>query len=265
MSDVFIIKPRSVQFPSIHIGAEWDNDAGVYLRKTGLPFQNAAMWFNDAVMQLKSTGVWEHIYEWFPFVGGNSYAHSLGVMGRQATYNGSPSHTNKGIEFTVNTQYMDFGFAAGSLPQYTNALSFYCNQSTATATNKVDLGGNNGTGQRHLAFSYAGAGGAAGLQAYDNSGLPNTTTTALHMIHGVINNSSNRKLYVDGVAVTNNNTAITGTVPTANYRLGLVASLVATLRRYCDVTFFDSAIDDTHVANHHRIIHQLQTRLNRPY
>jgi len=139
--------------PSVHVGATMDKDAISFLKHIGVKDVQIVNAFNDAVWQIKQAGLWTKIFTWYPFIGGNSHAHSHNAKAFwqfQATYNGSPAHTYFGIDFTVNTQYMDFGFSTGSLSQFSNTISFYCNRSTANALNRNDLGARNGTTQQHI-------------------------------------------------------------------------------------------------------------------
>lgn len=258
--------------PSIAVGATYDNDAIDFLKHIGVSNGNIIRWYCDAVMQLKSAGLWNKIFAWYPFIGGNSLAHSHNAKAfwqYQAIFNGSPTHTQNGVQFTINTQYMDLGFASGSLNQYDNTISFYCNTSTATGSNKFDFGAYNGVTQQHILGALVGGTAQQYGSAYNStnplSALASVTgyTTALGQSHLSIRASNDREMYRNGTSLITSTAVIGGTVPTSNFRLGLTNLGVATLRRYCDITVFNAGLTDAQIATHYRIINQFNQRLNR--
>jgi len=258
--------------PSIAVGATYDQDAVQYLNHIGITNQQIIRWYCDAVAQLKSAGLWNLIFAWYPFIGATSFCHSHNAKAfwqYQATFNGSPTHNQNGVLFTVNTQYMDLGFASGSLNQYDNTISFYCNTSTATASSKFDFGAYNGVQQQHILGALAGSTAQQYGAMYNStnpvSALASVTgyTTALGQSHFSTRANNDREIYRNGNSLATSTAVIGGTVPTANYRLGLVNTLAATLRRYCDITVFNSGLTDAQITNHYRIINQFNQRLNR--
>ena len=255
---------------SIHVGAAWDADAISFLTHIGITDNSIAQYYNDAVWQLKSAGLWENIYAWYPFIGGTALTNSHNAKAfwlNQATFNGSPTQNWQGCEFTVNTQYMDLGFAPNALSTYDHSASFYCNKSSASSLNRVDFGASNSSTQWELLFIYSfstSLGHAiGGAQAFNSTFIANTPTTALGTIHQCLRSSTNREVYRNGVSIGTG--TVGGTLPTSNYRLGLISGLAAPLRRYCDVTIFNKGLTSAQVTAHHRIINQFNTRLNRNY
>lgn len=244
-----------------------DQDAIAFLKRAGIKNNHLVFAFTDCVAQLKTAGLWTKIFAWYPILGGTSHSHSVNAKNPwqyQATYNGSPTHDHLGVEFTINTQYMDFGFASNALSAFSNCLSMYCTSTTATASGKADFGSRDSGTQHHVIFGYSGAGGVSGLQNYTQTGPSFATTTGRHMVHGNTLASNSRAVFTDGANKVTNASAILGTQPTGTaFRLGLVNGLTATLRRYVDVCVFNTSLSDAEVAAHYRIIHQLQTRLNR--
>lgn len=260
--------------PSITVGATYDADAIAFLNNIGVKDQNIIRAYCEAVAQLKSVGLWNLIYTWYPLIGGTSLAHSKNAKSfwlNQATFNGSPTHNQNGIMFTVNTQYMDLGFASTSLSQYNNTISFFCNVSgTVAGSNKFDLGGvNSFTTQLHVIGNYAGSTPSSAAANYNNTNplisLASSSgfTNSYGQGHFVTRATNNRELYRNGGSLVSSSATIGGTVPTANFRLGLVQGGQATLRTYCDVTIFNAGLSSSQVSNHYRIIRQFNKMLNR--
>lgn len=94
--------------------SSFDSNALAYITNAGITNPTQQVAINDFVLALKSSGMWNNLYAFYPLMGSTLSANSynlINVSQYQINWVGSPTVSSGGITFNGTTQYGDTGFS----------------------------------------------------------------------------------------------------------------------------------------------------------
>lgn len=175
------------------------------------PTQRSAI--NTLVKDLKAAGIWTKCTAIYPFVGGNSTAHSFNLVNTslyQITFVGGVTHSANGIQGNGTNGYANTNLLGNVLPQDNNHLSLYIRtniQDTAAFDIGTAVSGTRVLGFRSRKFDDT-------IDAYNNTltimNGANTNSQRFQLYQRTAANAS--AYYRDNILINSSSAASNGTI-----------------------------------------------------